>query len=113
MRYREPRKPLQTAAKIHTEGGVSSTVLRSVSCSGAKAEGISPQPKGARIMVELHGETLAAKVMWSRGKSIGLKFDKPLNATALAAIHRPGSVSQINVTRATSQSSGHGFREMN
>ena len=31
-----------------------------------------------------------AKVIWSRGEYIGLKFDQPLTAAELAEVHRPG-----------------------
>ncbi len=112
MKYREPRKPLETTTKLHTQNGVFQAVLRSISASGAKVQGMAPLPLGTRVRIELIAGARDAKVVWCRGKSIGLKFGKPLSAPELAAVHKPGSVSRVDMNRAATKGFGHGFREL-
>ena len=112
MKYREPRKPAETTTKIHDIRGVSRAILRSISCSGAHADGVSSLASGSMLAIELLGSMRNATVVWSHEKSFGLKFETPLNQIELAAIHRSGSVSQRVMGRSVNKPFENGFREL-
>ena len=61
-------------------------VVRNVSSGGLMLNSYSDIEPGARIAVEFkQGESVEGTVAWSNGNNIGLRFDEPVEVTALLA----------------------------
>lgn len=112
LKYREQRRAVCAAVKVHTAHGVDSGFLKNLCCSGAKFEGNRLEPVGSLLSVEMLGTMRKATVVWLNGRSMGLTFEAPLSPLELAAFQRPGSILQVDLHREASKSNGHGFREM-
>ncbi|MDJ0825182.1 MAG: PilZ domain-containing protein [Rhodobacter sp.] len=112
MRYRDLRKPSDRPITIRSDRGASEALVRDISASGVKVAGADTLPTGTRVDVGVLGKIRAARVVWCRGKTMGLKFNHPLDAASLQAFHRPGGASQRQFDRFAIGQGGHGFREL-
>ena len=55
-------------------------LCRNLSRTGMRAESRHPWVTGTRILCELRGiGEIAAKVAWSRGQAMGIRFDSPID----------------------------------
>ena len=113
MKYRADRRLSDREITVHSESSTQHVTLRDVSTSGMKIRCSKLFHRGTKVYIHLLGQDRGAAVIWSRGGYTGLKFDNPLTATELAAIHRPCDLSPFRSGRLKLHTGVQRFRELN
>jgi hypothetical protein len=77
-------------AKLVTDGGQDLCRIKNISAGGLHAEATREIPSGTRLHVELAFEQrIPGTVVWTRGASLGIKFDQDVDLRELLANRKP------------------------
>jgi PilZ domain-containing protein len=81
VRRRDDRFPTRVTALLHCHGRFQTVRIMDFSLGGLQLQGCFGAGVGDDIVVELlSGERIAAKVAWSMGSRLGVRFLQPLSA---------------------------------
>lgn len=93
-RRREQRHQVQMLAHFHYRATRSTVMLKDLTCSGARIEGVAALERDEAVSLILPGcRPMLAFVAWASGTCAGLEFAAPLEADnfgALVAAHAVG-----------------------
>lgn len=84
---RAPRRTLRLEVGVVSEASAAARMtIHDLSPAGLLVETSDGPPVGEKLQIELPGTgSFPAKVMWSSGRFVGCKFDRPLPQAAISA----------------------------
>lgn len=92
MRFRELRYPCSFPAELRIGAQPLAVTIVNVSIQGARlggdAEALAGLEAGQKISLQILGRTHPATVRWAQAGMIGLRFERQLGHSLLAAIRR-------------------------
>ncbi len=97
MKFREQRRPVDRDITVRTPDGRMSAKLRDISSSGMKILA-PPVPLDTTVFVPIMGRDLEARVVFTDGTTLGLRFVHPLSkeqVTAMVSASGRGGFGQV------------------
>jgi hypothetical protein len=82
--------------------------IRNLSCTGAAIECEAPLKKGMEGVLAAEHLDCLCRVIWSKGKVHGLRFDQPLHNNVVLELHR---ITQDDVRRAETVAAKEWFEQ--
>lgn len=86
MRFRDMRMPCDTLVAVLLGGEQRTARFVNISATGAKLEGAGRLPREAPVTVAHLHHRVAARVVWSNERFLGLRFVLPLSPVELGAL---------------------------
>jgi hypothetical protein len=95
-----PRSDLSSDAELQTPSGARPGELTNLSRSGAQIEVAKPPAIGTPALIKWDGGEALGQIVWSRGNSCGIRFDRLLPEDAIqhsveAAVRRTGPAAAL------------------
>jgi PilZ domain len=84
---RSPRRRVLLKGVFQSLTSSYPVAVRNLSCTGAAIVCDAALAKGARGVLAAQGLDRLCRVVWSRGRVHGLKFDEPLHVTQVLELH--------------------------
>jgi hypothetical protein len=109
-RARSPRRRVLLTGMFHSLTSSHGASIRNLSCTGASIECEGPLKVGCEGVLQAGEVDALCRVVWTRGKVIGLKFDQPLSNCLVLELHR---VTQADVQRAQTAAAKEWFELQN
>ena len=99
MQERDERLPADVAIRIfHGDQSLRAQVAN-VSIGGARLSGVGRLPDGAQVTLLYLHLCLRARVMWSDGQDVGVRFQEPLDPAELDVLRDVATFALSRVTR--------------
>ncbi len=88
MRYRPHRHASDVPAVLKTPLGEIGVVVINVSRSGLRVRGPRMVPKNTPIKLNLRGEVMTGRIVWTNAQSAGVALEADLTARQMAMLRR-------------------------
>ncbi|MBA3897871.1 MAG: PilZ domain-containing protein [Sphingomonadaceae bacterium] len=86
MKRISPRSTIDVAVTLSRGGRTSRAMMRDISPDGASVSAQFPPGSDETISIARNGMSLAARVVWARGKAFGIVFKPALDPEQIYAI---------------------------